>query len=77
MWFSQIPTLRAQFVIGKYASHTDLRGLNPSDVETPKYLLYINLNVEDLMEKVAWRLDGLHRILSLVAYISREGMKEK
>lgn len=70
-------TLWAQFVIGRYASHTDSRGLIPFDVETPKYTLYINLNIEDLMEKATWRLDGLHRILSLDSYVSREGVKKK
>lgn len=29
------------------------------------------------MQKVALRLDGVHRVLSLDAYLSREAMKEK
>lgn len=44
---------------------------------TPRHIIHTNLNAEDVMQKVALRLDGLHRVLSLDAYPSREGMKEK
>lgn len=38
---------------------------------TPGHILHTNLNAEDVMEKVALRPDGVHRVLSLDAYVSR------
>lgn len=38
----------------------DPRGITTVDMETPKHILCINLNAEDLVEKVIGRLDELH-----------------
>lgn len=53
----KIPTFWAQLLIG-LCTHKDPRKLTPSNVETPKCILCIHLNTEDLTEKVVWRLDG-------------------
>lgn len=60
-WFThKVPISWTQLLLGRYVSHMDPRGITTVDMETPKHILCINLNAEDLVEKVIGRLDELH-----------------
>lgn len=62
LWLTQKPLCGLSFPQGDmHPIWTQEESVTPVEVKTPEDILCKHLNEEDLMEKIVWRPEGLHR----------------